>query len=121
MPNVRFGIRYTTDVNKDLTYLQTQKDNEAEPGDFARPGELFINEPLEKIYFCDSVTKQFKLLNPDLPEFTTSNKLSSAVSSAPLDPNSSCETGQFYFDLAQLYVCVAPNTWRRTSLTSWVP
>lgn len=53
----RWGIRYTTDLTKDTSALQTQADNFV---DFARPGELFLNESLQQIYYVDSTTKVAK-------------------------------------------------------------
>jgi hypothetical protein len=47
----RWGIRYSTDITHDLEYLQEQVDNTE---DFARPGELFLNEPLQKLYYLDA-------------------------------------------------------------------
>jgi len=40
-------------------------------------------------------------------------------SAAPATSTSSGNTGQVTWDSGHLYVCVAPNTWKRTQLTSW--
>jgi hypothetical protein len=50
MVNIRWGVKYTSDPNKDADYLQFQSD---ENSDFARRGELFLNEPLSKLYYRD--------------------------------------------------------------------
>lgn len=57
----RWGIRYTTDPTRDKSALQTQSDNIS---DFARPGELFLNEPLQQLYYVDSTTKVAKGILP---------------------------------------------------------
>lgn len=119
MPNIRFGVRYTTDETKDLAYLQLQKDNEVEIGSFARPGELFINEPLQKIYYCDSTTNQFVELNPDPPELTTADKLS-PQETVPVLSTSDGATGNLAWDATHLYICTDTNTWKRINFDSWV-
>lgn len=49
-PNHRWGIRYSSDTSKNLSYIQTQYTND---NDFARPGELFLNENLQEVYYVD--------------------------------------------------------------------
>ena len=49
----RWGLRYTPQISHNVSFLQTQADNVT---DFARPGELFLNEPLQQIYYVDSAT-----------------------------------------------------------------
>ena len=49
-PNHRWGIRYSSDVSKNLAYLQTQYNND---NTFAKPGELFLNENLQEVYYVD--------------------------------------------------------------------
>ncbi len=49
-PNHRWGIRYSSDSAKNLAYIQTQYTND---NDFAQPGELFLNENLQEIYYVD--------------------------------------------------------------------
>lgn len=51
----RWGLRYSSQALHNLSFLQAQSDNLA---DFARPGELFLNEPLQQVYFVDSATGQ---------------------------------------------------------------
>lgn len=50
IPNPRWGARYSADSAHDLEYLQGAYD---EDNDFARRGELFLNEPLREAYFVD--------------------------------------------------------------------
>lgn len=116
MANVRFGARFTTSAEKDLAYLQLQKDNDA---DFARAGELFINEPLEKIYFCDSVSGLFKELNPDPPALTTADKLESQT--VPVSPTDTCTAGQIAWSNTHFYICTATDTWRRAAIDGLWP
>ena len=49
-PNHRWGIRYSSDSAKNLAYIQTQYTNDST---FAKPGELFLNENLQEIYYVD--------------------------------------------------------------------
>lgn len=60
----RWGIRYSRDVSHNLEYLQAQVDNIV---DYARPGELFLNEPLKQIYYVDSKNVVKTLLQPPSP------------------------------------------------------
>lgn len=55
----RWGVRYTQDPTKDVDYLQTISDNTP---DFARPGELFLNESRHELYYVDSVSGVAKTL-----------------------------------------------------------
>ena len=48
--NHRWGIRYSSDSTKNLAYIQTQYTND---NDFAQPGELFLNENLQEVYYVD--------------------------------------------------------------------
>lgn len=50
-PFHRWGVRFTADDTKDLAYLQSQYDND---NDFAKRGELFLNEEKEELYYVDS-------------------------------------------------------------------
>lgn len=50
-PFHRFGIRFTSDPTHDLGYLQIQHDDDEEN---AYRGELFLNEPLDEIYYVDA-------------------------------------------------------------------
>lgn len=56
----RWGVRYTSQQTHDLNFLQAQVD--ANP-DFARPGELFLNEPLQQLLYCDSLTGMAKAIS----------------------------------------------------------
>ena len=49
-PNHRWGIRYSSDSSKNLAYIQTQYTND---NSFAKPGELFLNENLQEVYYVD--------------------------------------------------------------------
>lgn len=111
MPNIRFGVRYTTDETKDVSYLQLQRDNN---DDFARPGELFINEPLQKIYYCDSVTGNFVELNPDFPDTLSPQE------TVPFLPTSNGTKGQIAWDTNSLYICTDPNSWKKINFDSWL-
>jgi hypothetical protein len=51
----RWGVKFSSDYAKDVAYLQSQTDNIE---DYARPGELFLNEARRQIYYVDSVTSQ---------------------------------------------------------------
>ena len=50
VPAPRWGIRFTPDVTHDLQYLQEAYDEDTS---IARRGELFVNEPLEEVYYVD--------------------------------------------------------------------
>ena len=49
-PNHRWGIRYSSNAARNLAYIQTQYTND---NSFAKPGELFLNENLQEIYYVD--------------------------------------------------------------------
>jgi hypothetical protein len=51
IPNPRWGARYSPNPEHDLQYLQEAYD---EDEDFARRGELFLNEPLHEAYYVDA-------------------------------------------------------------------
>jgi len=47
-------------------------------------------------------------------------QFSSAASNAPpATPTSPGFAGQLAYDASHLYVCIAPDTWRRTNLVPW--
>lgn len=50
-PKARWGAWFTSDPTHDEVYLAEQL---LEDSDTMRRGELFINEPLEEIYYVDS-------------------------------------------------------------------
>ena len=50
-PFHRWGIRFTADETHDAAYLQDLHDNS--PTSLYR-GEMFLNEPLDEIYYTDS-------------------------------------------------------------------
>lgn len=50
MSNIRWGIKYTSDFSKDSEYLQ---DKLLEDINFAKRGELFLNEARKSIYYKD--------------------------------------------------------------------
>lgn len=111
MPNIRFGVRYTTDSAKDLAYLNSNKESIA-----PLPGELFINESLTKIYFCESsASGVFKELNPDPPLLTVADTLYSQES-APETSNSTGVKGQMYWNNGYLYICIDTDTWKKIPL-----
>lgn len=110
MPNIRFGVRYSKDPLKDQAYLQLQRD---EDSDFARPGELFINEPLNKLYYCDSTTGI-------VSELTTPTEAYPNLVAAPVAADSIGEAGQIAYDADFVYVCIAENIWKRSPLSTWV-
>jgi hypothetical protein len=58
-PNHRWGIRYSSDSAKNLAYIQTQYTND---NDFAKPGELFLNENLQEVYYVDHSNSTAKKL-----------------------------------------------------------
>jgi hypothetical protein len=66
-PFHRFGVRFTSDATHDLTYLQTQHDED--PTEFYR-GELFLNEPLDSLYYIDSTGVVRKLGGRDPVPFS---------------------------------------------------
>lgn len=49
----RWGVKYSTDIADNLAFLQTSSDNNV---DFAREGELFLNETLQQLYYVHSTT-----------------------------------------------------------------
>jgi hypothetical protein len=50
-PFHRFGIRFTSDLTHNLSYLQLQH---TEDEDAAYRGELFLNEVLDEMYYIDA-------------------------------------------------------------------
>ena len=48
VPLPRWGVRFTADVTHNQQYVQDQYDNDASA---AKRGELFLNEPLEELYY----------------------------------------------------------------------
>jgi hypothetical protein len=57
-PFHRWGVRFTADSTHNLSYLQTEHD---ENEDFAYRGELFLNETLDQAYYVDSTGVARKL------------------------------------------------------------
>ena len=57
-PFHRWGVRFTADSTHNLSYLQTEHD---EDEDFAYRGELFLNETLDQAYYVDSTGVARKL------------------------------------------------------------
>jgi len=41
--------------------------------------------------------------------------------STPASPSSAGNAGDLAYDTTYFYVCVAPNTWLRTLLSTWTP
>jgi hypothetical protein len=50
-PFHRWGVRFTADSTHDKEYLQDLLDNNSES---MYRGELFINEPLDEVYYADT-------------------------------------------------------------------
>lgn len=50
---------------------------------------------------------------------TIRNKLVLPQAYTPTGPNAAGETGQMAWDADYMYVCIAPNTWRRCALQNW--
>ena len=50
-PYHRWGVRFTSNSARDKDYLQDQVDDDASA---AKRGELFLNEPLEELYYADA-------------------------------------------------------------------
>lgn len=50
-PYHRWGIRFTSDPDRDVEYLQVLHDNDPSA---AYRGELFLNEALDELYYTDS-------------------------------------------------------------------
>jgi hypothetical protein len=48
VPAPRWGVRFTSDETHNLAYLQGQYD---ESNANAKRGELFLNEPLQEVYY----------------------------------------------------------------------
>lgn len=61
-PNHRWGIRYSSDSTKNLAYIQAQYNND---NSFAKPGELFLNEALDELYYVDATGVARKLGDRD--------------------------------------------------------
>jgi len=113
-PNHRWGIRYSSDSAKNLAYIQTQYTND---NTFAKPGELFLNETLQEIYYVDHATGVAKILgSKDLTLSGTLN-IPSAPPTAETDPGTA---GDITWDENYVYICVADNTWKRSALAGWV-
>lgn len=56
---------------------------------------------------------------PDFPNGLSTRGLRVDTGAVPVTPNSTCEKGQLVFDTDHIYVCVAPNSWKRSALASW--
>jgi hypothetical protein len=69
-PFHRFGVRFTSDVTHNLAYLQAQHDED--PTDIYR-GELWLNEPLDEMYYVDSTGVARKLGGRALVPFSQIN------------------------------------------------
>ena len=56
-PEPRWGVRFTADPTHNLEYLQNLYDDNP---DSAKRGELFVNEPLNQLYYVggDGVAKR---------------------------------------------------------------
>jgi hypothetical protein len=56
-PSPRWGVRFTADPTHNLQYVQDLYDNDASA---AKRGELFVNEPLNQLYYVggDGVAKR---------------------------------------------------------------
>ena len=56
-PSPRWGVRFTADPTHNLGYVQTLYDNDASA---AKRGELFVNEPLNQLYYVggDGIAKR---------------------------------------------------------------
>ena len=50
-PYHRWGVRFTSDATHDKAYLQDLHDNDSSS---LYRGELFLNEPLDEVYYTDS-------------------------------------------------------------------
>lgn len=48
VPLPRWGVRFTADITHNKAYVQGLYDNDASA---AKRGELFLNEPLEELYY----------------------------------------------------------------------
>ena len=57
VPQPRWGVRFTADVTHNQQYVQDAYDNDASA---VKRGELFLNEPLEELYYvgADGVCRQ---------------------------------------------------------------
>ncbi len=55
----------------------------------------------------------------ELPAGLTTSALRVDGAAAPEDPSSPCRRGEITFDEDFVYVCVADDTWKRSSLASW--
>jgi hypothetical protein len=52
------------------------------------------------------------------PATASSNGMLPATGT-PASSSAACQTGQIQFDSNYLYACTAPNTWKRTALTTF--
>lgn len=66
-PFHRWGVRFTDDPTHNLSYLQTEHD---EDENFAYRGELFLNEALDHAYYVDGTGIVRKLGGRDLVPFS---------------------------------------------------
>lgn len=56
----RWGIKYTSDPHKNREYLQTSAAQDLTIG---YPGELYLNESLQQLYYIDSYNRTAKTIN----------------------------------------------------------
>ncbi len=47
------------------------------------------------------------------------NSLAIANPRTPASSSTACDLGTVSWDVSYIYVCISPNTWKRTSLTTW--
>ena len=112
-------MSFVTDNGKSLT-VQV---NAASGGQILLPGTRGAQSALTLFHQnYELVTLQFDGSNFRIasisPATATANGMFPAIGT-PATSSAACQTGQLQFDPNYLYACTAPNTWKRTALSSF--
>jgi hypothetical protein len=114
-----WSMSFVTDNGKSLT-VQV---NAASGGQILLPGTRGAQSALTLFHQnYELVTLQFDGSNFRIettsPATASANGMFPAIGT-PATSSAACQTGQLQFDSNYLYACTAPNTWKRTALSSF--
>ncbi len=70
------------------------------------------------IKFWSNGTERF-MVNADGMIVANTDRFRIATAKTPVSASAAGDTGQIAWDANYMYVCVSPNTWKRTPLASW--
>lgn len=88
VPLPRWGVRFTADITHNKAYVQDLYDNDASA---AKRGELFLNEPLEELYYvgADGVCRKVNetmVIEFSRIDFTGLREFADDAAAAAADP-----------------------------------